>query len=201
MPPRSTTVGQEVHRAAQRFERLAYVSTAYVAGMRLRILGILAAFAVPRFASLEGQARLASTQALAGSVRSGAALAHALWLAQGDPASASVTMEGQPIAMAFGYPDAAAIEAVASNGRQIVPPVMGAAAFLMAEFLNIPYGQIALAAAIVVGIVAAMGVLLGAGFALTTSTRAPCARTAAIASAAPGIATVAGITSASYRDR
>ena len=33
------------------------------------ILGILAAFAVPRFASLEGQARLASTQALAGSVR------------------------------------------------------------------------------------------------------------------------------------
>jgi MSHA pilin protein MshA len=74
------------------------------------ILAILAAFAVPRFASLEGQARLASTQALAGSVRSGASLAHALWLAQGDPASASITMEGQPVAMAFGYPDAAAIE-------------------------------------------------------------------------------------------
>ena len=75
------------------------------------ILGILAAFAVPRFASLEGQARLASTQALAGSVRSGAALAHALWLAQGDPASTTVTMEGQPIAMTFGYPNAASIEA------------------------------------------------------------------------------------------
>ena len=74
------------------------------------ILGILAAFAVPRFASLEGQARLASTQALAGSVRSGAALAHALWLAQGDPNSTSVTMEGQPIEMAFGYPDSASIE-------------------------------------------------------------------------------------------
>jgi TRAP transporter 4TM/12TM fusion protein len=43
---------------------------------------------------------------------------------------------------------AAAIEAVASNGGQITPPVMGAAAFLMAEFLNIPYGQVALAAAI-----------------------------------------------------
>src|SRR6185503_9774277 len=43
---------------------------------------------------------------------------------------------------------AAAIEAVASNGGQITPPVMGAAAFLMAEFLNVPYGQIALAAAI-----------------------------------------------------
>jgi len=74
------------------------------------ILGILAAFAVPRFASLEGQARLASTQALAGSVRSGASLAHALWLAQGDPSSTSVTMEGQPIAMTFGYPDAATVE-------------------------------------------------------------------------------------------
>jgi len=76
----------------------------------ITILGILAAFAVPRFASLEGQARLAATQALAGSVRSGAALAHALWLAQGDAASTSVTMEGQPIAMAFGYPDATTIE-------------------------------------------------------------------------------------------
>jgi TRAP-type uncharacterized transport system fused permease subunit len=43
---------------------------------------------------------------------------------------------------------AAAIEAVASNGGQITPPVMGAAAFLIAEFLNIPYGQIALAAAV-----------------------------------------------------
>src|SRR5919108_2835585 len=43
---------------------------------------------------------------------------------------------------------AAAIEAVASNGGQLMPPVMGAAAFLMAEFLNIPYGQVALAAAI-----------------------------------------------------
>ncbi len=74
------------------------------------ILGILAAFAIPRFTSLEGQARLASTQALAGSVRSGAALAHAVWLAQSDPSSTSVIMEGQPITMTFGYPDATAIE-------------------------------------------------------------------------------------------
>jgi MSHA pilin protein MshA len=76
----------------------------------ITILGILAAFAVPRFASLEGQARLAATQALAGSVRSGASLAHALWLAQGDPGSTSVTMEGQAITMANGYPNAATID-------------------------------------------------------------------------------------------
>jgi TRAP transporter 4TM/12TM fusion protein len=41
---------------------------------------------------------------------------------------------------------AGAIEAVASNGGQILPPVMGAAAFLMADFLQISYGTVALAA-------------------------------------------------------
>jgi TRAP transporter 4TM/12TM fusion protein len=41
---------------------------------------------------------------------------------------------------------AAAIEAVASTGGAIMPPVMGAAAFIMAEFLNIPYGKVAIAA-------------------------------------------------------
>jgi MSHA pilin protein MshA len=76
----------------------------------ITILGILAAFAVPRFARLENQARLAATQALAGSVRSGASLAHALWLAQGDPASVTVTMEGTNITMANGYPNAAFID-------------------------------------------------------------------------------------------
>ncbi len=76
----------------------------------ITILGILAAFAVPRFASLEGQARLAATQALAGSVRSGASLAHALWLAQGNPGSTSVVMEGQTITLANGYPNAATID-------------------------------------------------------------------------------------------
>jgi MSHA pilin protein MshA len=76
----------------------------------ITILGILAAFAVPRFASLEGQARLAATQSLAGSIRSGASLAHALWLAQADPASTSVTMEGQTITMTNGYPNDTSID-------------------------------------------------------------------------------------------
>jgi TRAP transporter 4TM/12TM fusion protein len=68
-------------------------------------------------------------------------------------AVANVAVDGAitiPMMKRTGYPAhlAAAIEAVASNGGQIMPPVMGAAAFLMAEFLNIPYGQIALAAAV-----------------------------------------------------
>ncbi len=43
---------------------------------------------------------------------------------------------------------AAAIESCASAGGPIMPPVMGAAAFVMASFLNLPYYKIAIAAAI-----------------------------------------------------
>jgi TRAP transporter 4TM/12TM fusion protein len=43
---------------------------------------------------------------------------------------------------------AGAIEAAASTGGQLMPPVMGIAAFLMAEFLQVPYAQVALAAVI-----------------------------------------------------
>jgi TRAP transporter 4TM/12TM fusion protein len=55
-----------------------------------------------------------------------------------------------PMMKRAGYPAhvAAAIEAVASTGGQIMPPVMGVAAFLIAEVLAIPYGDVALAAAI-----------------------------------------------------
>ena len=48
----------------------------------------------------------------------------------------------------FRPPFAAAVEAVASTGGQIMPPVMGAAAFVMAEFQGVPYAQVALWAAI-----------------------------------------------------
>ena len=43
---------------------------------------------------------------------------------------------------------AAAIEAVGSTGGQLMPPVMGAAAFIMAEFLQVKYATVALAAVI-----------------------------------------------------
>ena len=41
---------------------------------------------------------------------------------------------------------AGAVEAAASTGGQIMPPIMGAAAFLMAEYMGIPYGEVALRA-------------------------------------------------------
>jgi MSHA pilin protein MshA len=74
----------------------------------ITILGILAAFAVPRFVALEGEARTASRDALAGSLRSAAALAHAMWLASGQ--TTPVTMEGQAIVISNGYPDRATID-------------------------------------------------------------------------------------------
>ncbi len=63
---------------------------------------------------------------------------------------ASVGVLTIPLMRRGGYPAhvAAAIEAVASTGGQLMPPVMGAAAFLMAEFLQVPYRDVAIAAAL-----------------------------------------------------
>ncbi len=66
---------------------------------------------------------------------------------------ANVVSTGQftiPLMKRFGYKAAfaGAVEATASMGGQIMPPVMGAVAFIMAENLNVPYGDIAVAAAI-----------------------------------------------------
>ncbi len=55
-----------------------------------------------------------------------------------------------PLMMRAGYRPAfaAGVEATASMGGQLIPPVMGAAAFIMAETLGVPYATVALAAAI-----------------------------------------------------
>ena len=53
-----------------------------------------------------------------------------------------------PMMIRLGYQRhfAAAVESTAATGGQITPPIMGAAAFLMVEFLNQPYGTIVIAA-------------------------------------------------------
>src|ERR1700722_12193228 len=58
----------------------------------ITILGILAAFAVPRFIALDSQARIATVNGLAGAAKSAAALARSLAMATGNPAA--VAMEG-----------------------------------------------------------------------------------------------------------
>ena len=59
--------------------------------------------------------------------------------------SGSVTI---PMMKKTGYkPEfAAAVEAAASTGGQLMPPIMGAAAFLMAEYIDIPYAEVAVKA-------------------------------------------------------
>jgi len=72
----------------------------------ITILGILAAFAIPKFISLDQQARIATVNALAGTVKSAAALARSLGQATGNPAT--VPMEGSTVAMVNNYPDSVA---------------------------------------------------------------------------------------------
>jgi MSHA pilin protein MshA len=79
----------------------------------ITILGILAAFAVPRFVALDTQTRVSAQQALAGSVRSAAALSHALWLAQGQ--HPTVTIDNQAIRIVNGYPSLSTIQLALSD--------------------------------------------------------------------------------------
>lgn len=71
------------------------------------ILGILAAFALPRFIGLENQARAAALNAMTGSVRSAANMAHGVWLANGNVTP--IRVDGTDINIVNGYPDARGI--------------------------------------------------------------------------------------------
>ncbi len=53
-----------------------------------------------------------------------------------------------PLMKKAGYPPetAGAVEPVASTGGQLMPPIMGAAAFIMAQFLGVPYNKLIIAA-------------------------------------------------------
>ena len=90
--------------------------------------------------SIGGPAKVAVvSSALQGTI-SGSSIANTV-------ASGSFTI---PMMIKIGYrPEfAAAVEAAASTGGQLMPPIMGAAAFLMAEFTGVPYWQIALSATV-----------------------------------------------------
>lgn len=82
----------------------------------LVILGILAAFAIPRFAGVNVDARIASMNGLAGSLRSAVALVHGLALAR-NIGTGTVPLEGGNVAVTSGYPNASAagIEAAVLN--------------------------------------------------------------------------------------
>lgn len=88
----------------------------------IALLGILAAFAIPRFASLEREARIATTQGLAGSIRGASAMAHSLFIAQGiNP----VAMEGNPVNLTNGYPDATDVQLTLADSTGYAVTVNG----------------------------------------------------------------------------
>ncbi|HET6655818.1 MAG TPA: type II secretion system protein [Gammaproteobacteria bacterium] len=72
------------------------------------ILGILAAFAVPRFINLTGEARAAAIGGLGGSVRAASALAHAAYIVDGTQPS-TISMDGQDVVLVNGYPAATSV--------------------------------------------------------------------------------------------
>jgi TRAP transporter 4TM/12TM fusion protein len=106
-------------------------------------------------AGAAGAGFMALATQLAGRYRAGEAkvevVASALYGTISGSASANVASTGAitiPAMIRAGYPRsfAAATEAVASTGGQIMPPVMGAGVFLMAELLRVPYAELMVAA-------------------------------------------------------
>ena len=78
--------------------------------MVIVILGILAAFALPKFADFSGNARYSTINGALGSVRSASAIVHSAAIAGNQTgATGSVTLEGTAIALAHGYATQASI--------------------------------------------------------------------------------------------
>ena len=81
----------------------------------ITILGILGAIALPRFAGMQADARLAKMNGAMGSVKGAAAMAHGMLIARGSDASFTgtpatpIVIEGTTVVYTNGYPDAATI--------------------------------------------------------------------------------------------
>lgn len=145
----------------QRLTGYHFFSTESVFGIPIQVLGsILIGFMVFGVAlEVTGASEflLGLAQALVGRFRGAPALmavvASAMFGTMSGSPVANVVTDGTITISAMkkmGYePDmAGAIEASASTGGALMPPVMGSAAFLMAAFLQIPYGYVCIAAAI-----------------------------------------------------
>lgn len=86
------------------------------------IVAILAAVALPRYAGMQVEARIAKVNGALGAIKAGAALARSVQLTQGLAPGTAVVMEGATIAMNNGYPTVASI-AVAAGINNIDFPV------------------------------------------------------------------------------
>ena len=126
-------------------------------GVSVSIVAVFVIFGAVLNAGEAGQGFMNFAIAAAGRLTGGAAkvsvISSALFGSISGSASANVASTGMvtiPAMRKLGYPKriAGAVEAVASTGGQIMPPLMGAGAFVMVELTGIPYNQIILAALI-----------------------------------------------------
>lgn len=124
-------------------------------GVSVSIVAVFVIFGAVLNAGEAGQGFMNVAAAAAGRLRGGAAkvsvLSSALFGSISGSASANVASTGAitlPAMIRLGYPRslAGAVEAVASSGGQIMPPLMGAGAFVMVELTGTPYTGIMAAA-------------------------------------------------------
>lgn len=85
------------------------------------ILGILAATALPRYAALQTNARIAKLNGAIGAMKGAAALAHAACLTTSPECTATVPMEGVAVTMINKYPTADAAGIIVAAGMTVGP--------------------------------------------------------------------------------
>ncbi len=138
-------------------------------GVSVEIVAIFVIMGAVLNAGEAGQGFMNLATAVAGRLTGGAAkvsvLSSALFGSISGSASANVASTGAitlPAMTKLGYPRAlaGAVEAVASSGGQIMPPLMGAGAFVMVELTGVPYNNI-MAAALLPAILYFMTVWVG----------------------------------------
>ncbi|WP_417429462.1 TRAP transporter permease [Kiloniella sp.] len=138
-------------------------------GVSVSVVSIFVIFGAVLNAGEAGQGFMNVAAAAAGRLKGGAAkvsvISSALFGSISGSASANVASTGAitlPAMTRLGYPKrlAAAVEAVASSGGQIMPPLMGAGAFVMVELTGIPYTSI-MSAAILPAILFFLAVWVG----------------------------------------
>ncbi len=138
-------------------------------GVSVNIVAVFVIFGAVLNAGEAGRGFMNVAAAAAGRLRGGAAkvsvISSALFGSISGSASANVASTGAitlPAMSRLGYPKrlAAAVEAVASSGGQIMPPLMGAGAFVMVELTRVPYTGI-MAAALLPAILYFLAVWVG----------------------------------------
>ncbi|MEC3861812.1 TRAP transporter fused permease subunit [Mesobacterium sp. TK19101] len=138
-------------------------------GVSVGVVAIFVIFGAVLNAGEAGQGFMNVAAAAAGRLKGGGAkvsvISSALFGSISGSASANVASTGAitlPAMTRLGYPKrlSAAVEAVASSGGQIMPPLMGAGAFVMVELTGVPYTSI-MAAAILPAILYFFAVWIG----------------------------------------